>query len=56
MIMVKIMNIFSYNQNCERHKMAEIEDEVCHLVAEAAIIRWQHLILFYFIFIYMVKL
>ena len=39
------------------HKMAKIEeDKVCHLRAEEVTIRWQHLSLFYFNFIYMVQL
>ena len=29
MIVVKIMDIFSCNQNFEMHKMAEIEEEEC---------------------------
>ena len=34
MIIVKIMDISSCNQNCEIHKMAVTEEEeVCHLVA-----------------------
>ena len=54
-IIVVQMDIFSYNQICEIHKMAEIEEkEVSHLVAEGVIIRSQHLILF-FNFTYMVS-
>ena len=45
------MDIFSCNQIHEIHSMAQIDEEkVCHLVAEGVIIRWQHLILFYFNF------
>ena len=37
--------------------MTEIEEkEVYHPVAEGVIIKWQHLILFYFNFIYIVQL
>ena len=47
MIIVKIMDIFSCNQICDVHNIAEIEEnEVYHLVAEGVIISWQQLILF----------
>ena len=33
-IVIKILHFFSCGQNCDLHKLAEIEkDEVCHLVA-----------------------
>ena len=52
MIIVKVMDIFSCNQIYEINNMTEIEEkDMCHLVAEGDIIRWQDLILFYFMYL-----